>query len=68
MAQTAGITNTDQLLRHLDHAKSAGKESVTFRVGKYTGNGPAVIGALRRRGYRVERLHSGAYELSQVNK
>lgn len=33
-------------------------------VGRYTGSGPSVVAALRRRGYSVERAASGSYEIT----
>ncbi len=66
MAETAGVTNTEQLLRSLHQAEQQGISRITFRVGKYTGNGPAVIGALRHRGFSVQRLHNGTYELCRA--
>lgn len=49
------MTNTERLIASVEHATREGRASVTFFVGKYTGNNPSVVAALRRRGYRVER-------------
>lgn len=37
-------------------AKKSGFSYLNFSVGRYTGNGVAVVAALRRRGFDVERL------------
>lgn len=50
------MTNTERLIQSLEHSAKAGTPSVTFTVGRYTGNGPSVVAALRRRGYRVDRV------------
>lgn len=47
------MTNTERLIKNLEHANNLGYPTVFFRVGKYTGNGPSVVEALRRRGYEV---------------
>jgi len=49
------MTNTERLIANLEHALQWGKCGVTFAVGRYTGNGVAVVAALRRRGYPVVR-------------
>lgn len=49
------MTNTERLIVSLEHAVKFGHNELTFAVGKYTGNGVAVVEALRRRGYTVER-------------
>lgn len=49
------MTNTERLIASLEHALKWGHPSIIFAVGRYTGNGVAVVGALRRRGYIVER-------------
>lgn len=53
------MTNTERLIASLECAINAGIPHVSFMVGKYTGNGPSVVAALRRRGYRVERVPAG---------
>jgi len=50
------MTNTERLLANLEHSAKAGVSCMEFMVGKYTGNGPSVVEALRRRGVRVERV------------
>lgn len=49
------MTNTERLIASLEHAVKFGYPDITFAVGKYTGNGVAVVEALRRRGYTVQR-------------
>lgn len=60
------MTNTERLIYSLECAKKAGVDYLNFYVGKMTGNGPAVVGALKRRGFTVERNHGvrGSYRLS----
>lgn len=50
------MTNTERLIADLEHCTEYGKPHVYFQVGKYTGNGPSVVAALRRRGYSVTRV------------
>ena len=66
MSPTAGITKTQQLIDFLQEAEQNGVDHVIFYVGRYTGSGPAVIGALRRRGFLVSRLPGGSYELRRM--
>ena len=61
------MTNTERLIYSLDCAKKAGVNRLDFAVGKYTGNGPAVVEALRRRGYKVEKLRPGYYRMTDNN-
>lgn len=49
------LTNTERLIKSLEHAIQFGHPCIIFAVGRYTGNGVAVVEALRRRGYVVER-------------
>ena len=53
------MTNTERLIASVEHAVKHGQPSMTFMVGKYTGNGPSVTAALRRRGYKVEKVPTG---------
>jgi hypothetical protein len=48
-------TNTDRLIATYEQAEREGYLPVRFMAGRWTGNSPAVIPALRRRGYKVER-------------
>lgn len=58
------MTNTERLIDSLRIAQKAGFAHLDFRVGKYTGNGSAVVAALRRRGYTVKRnSYPGSYRL-----
>lgn len=50
------MTNTERLIASLQSAASVGQPSVEFFVGKYTGNGPSVVAALRRRGFKVSKV------------
>lgn len=50
------MTNTDRLIKSLELGARAGNPTMTFMVGKYTGNGTSVVAALRRRGYRVDAI------------
>lgn len=61
------MTNTERLIANLEHAVKWGKPCVVFSVGKYTGNGPSVVAALRRRGYTVKKVPASCpatYQLS----
>lgn len=50
------MTNTQRLIQTLEQAEQFGIPSVEFAVGAYTGNGPSVVAALRRRGFTVVRV------------
>lgn len=60
------LTNTDRLIETLERAEFSGNGVVFFYVGKYTGNGPAVIPALRKRGFKVSKHVTGMYELKRA--
>ena len=49
------MTNTERLIATLENSLQWGHESIIFAVGRYTGNGVAVVAALRKRGYPVVR-------------
>lgn len=53
------MTNTERLIASLGFAAKSGRSYVDFLVGRYTGNGPAVVAALRRRGYKVNKVPAG---------
>ena len=53
------MTNTEKLIADLECCKKNGVHHVDFMVGRYTGNGPAVVAALRRRGYAVSKIPAG---------
>lgn len=57
------MTNTERLMAGFDHCKAQGS-SLRFATGRYTGNGTAVVEALRRRGYTVNRLRNSYYEVT----
>ncbi len=57
------MTNTERLIASLEYAIKSGLPYLNFYVGKYTGNGASVVEALRRRGYRVERIGRAQYRL-----
>lgn len=61
------MTNTQRLIASLECAINSGTPHVNFMVGKYTGNGPSVVAALRRRGYMVTRVpgSQAAYRLQR---
>lgn len=56
------MTNTERLIASFKSAEEFGCLPVHFMVGRYTGNGPSVVEALRRRGYDVARAPHG-YEI-----
>lgn len=61
------MSNTERLIADLDHCTKHGVPYVNFMVGKYTGNGPSVVAALRRRGFKVVKVPAGgvaAYRLT----
>ena len=61
------MTNTDRLIASLDGAKKAGVNHVDFYVGRYTGNGPSVVAALRRRGFSVSKIQSASNALYRLS-
>lgn len=60
------MTNTERLIESFKHCQREGS-TCCFMVGRYTGNGPSVVAALRRRGYSVERI-KGGYEITDGPK
>jgi hypothetical protein len=63
------MNNTEHLILALEFAEKSGQTSLTFMVGKYTGNGSSVVAALRRRGFAVIKLPAGGvscYKLSRI--
>lgn len=62
------MTNTARLIATLEHSISFGINYIDFRVGKYTGNGPSVVAALRRRGYNIQRDCHGLYRMTVDSK
>lgn len=56
------MTNTERLENDYKQCQLAGVPC-RFSVGKYTGNGPSVVAARRRRGYTVERLGNASYAI-----
>ena len=52
-------TNTERLIKSLEVSKANGCSTVDFMVGRYTGNGPSVVAALRKRGFVVNRRIGG---------
>lgn len=58
------LTNTDRLIASFEHCQKFGQDKCFFYVGKYTGNGPSVVSALRRRGYTVDKLGQAYYEIT----
>ncbi len=60
------MTNTERLINDLMFNISNGINYVDFWVGKYTGNNPSVINALRNRGYKVNRLFTSKGSLYRL--
>ena len=58
------MTNTESIIKGLESCQRHGIKTMQFRVGKNTGNNPSVIGALRKRGYLVERKPGGGYTIT----
>lgn len=59
------LTNTERLIANIKHCMENGNTTMHFYVGRYTGNGPSVVAALRRRGYSVSKTNvRGRYEVS----
>lgn len=58
------MTNTDRLINDYNNCQAHGC-NCRFAVGKYTGNGPSVVAALRRRGFTVTKLRNAYYELTK---
>lgn len=64
------MTNTERLIEFLQSAErtnGVGAE-IHFNVGKFTGNAPSVIPALRRRGFNVRSGMRGGWVLSREAK
>jgi hypothetical protein len=60
------MTNTDRLIALLEIAERAGANAtIRFNVGRFTGNSPSVIAALRRRGFTVNSGADGGWILSR---
>lgn len=59
-------TNTERLINDFLSTERAGQSSMRFSVGKYTGNGPSVVAALKRRGFCVTHVPGGAYEMQRM--
>jgi hypothetical protein len=62
------MTNTDRLINDLMFNISNGINYVDFWVGRYTGNNPSVINALRNRGYKVNRLFTSNGSLYRLER
>jgi 4-hydroxyphenylpyruvate dioxygenase-like putative hemolysin len=62
------LTNTERLILSFESAERAGFDYINFRVGKYTGNGPSVVAALKRRGFKLMRLNTGYYSMRRDAK
>ena len=61
---TTALSNTDRLIKSFEATTKAGLASMDFSVGKYTGNGPGVVAALRRRGLKITRNTTpGSYRM-----
>ena len=62
------VTNTERLIKELDHAIRFGLDHIDFKVGKYTGNGTSVVAALRRRGFKVSKVPAGGVTVYRLKK
>lgn len=49
------MTNTERLIMAFEHGLKYGHVQMVFTVGRYTGNGVAVVPALRRKGFKIVR-------------
>lgn len=58
------MNNTERLMLAFANCQRHG-ETLRFATGRYTGNGTAVVEALRRRGYTVNRLNGSCYEVTK---
>lgn len=56
---------TDRLIVTFNHVIENGLTEIRFYVGKFTGYGPGVIQALRKRGYTVSRSAKDYWILSK---
>ena len=56
-------SNSDRLICDLEVSVANHVNHVDFAVGKYTGNGPSVVAALRRRGFEVSKIAAATYRL-----
>lgn len=59
------MTNTERLEACVVESEKFADGQVHFYVGKYTGNNPSVLNALRRRGYVVSHAAKGGYIVSR---
>lgn len=58
------LSNTDRLALNFEHCQRENALPCRFMVGRYTGNGPSVVAALRRRGYQVQPAGNSTYEIT----
>ena len=56
---------TDRLIKNIEDVIKFGGTETHFYVGKFTGYGPGVIPALRKRGYKVTPHPKGGWVLSK---
>lgn len=59
------MTNTERLIKDFE-ASQEHNLNCRFAVGRYTGNGIAVVAALPRRGYTVTKLRSSYFEITKA--
>lgn len=59
------MTNTERLIKDFEACQEQNL-LCRFAVGRYTGNGIAVVAALRRRGYTVTKLRSSYFEITSA--
>lgn len=61
------MTNTERLIASVEHAAKYGQGTITFMVGRYTGNGPSVVAALRRRDYKVDKVPASGHSCYRLH-
>lgn len=57
------MTKTEQLIEELNHTVKSGLDSMVFMVGRYKYYNAACVNALKRRGYRAEKVAQETYRV-----
>ena len=57
------MTKTDQLIEELNLTIKSGLDSMVFMVGRYKYYSVSCVNALKRRGYRVEKVAQETYRV-----
>lgn len=65
LTATKPLTGTERLEASLKIAVLNGGSTVQFKVGRWSGSSPSVVGALRRRGYLVKSDMDGGFVLHE---